>query len=165
MGVSGEDLVPRRKHAVDDAVVERHGVGVPAPPVPVGVLRREHVLHAPAGRIAVEGVPRQQVDVRKILDLRIDVGVVERREAVARLEGRLHRVGVEPGQHVEVLGPAAVGVLVGDDVVGDFTEPVGLITLVGLRTVLLVPMVHGIGETVGGNRLLRGCGNSEERYG
>jgi len=26
-------------------------------------------------------------------------------------------------------------------------------------------MVHGIGETVGGNRLLRGCGNSEERYG
>ena len=164
VGLSGEDLVPRREHAVDDAVVERHGVGVPAPPAPVGVLRREHVLHAPAGRIAVKGVLRQQVDVRKVFDLRIDVGVVERREAVARLEGGFHRVGVEPGQHVEVLGPAAVGILVSDDVVGDFTELVGLVTLVGLRAVLLVPMVHGIGETVGGNRLLRNRGNSHERY-
>ena len=113
----------------------------------------------------VKGVLRQQVDVRKVFDLRIDVGVVERREAVARLEGGFHRVGVEPGQHVEVLGPAAVGILVSDDVVGDFTELVGLVTLVGLRAVLLVPMVHGIGETVGGNRLLRNCGNSHKRYG
>ena len=84
---------------------------------------------------------------------------------MARLEGGFHRIRIEFRHHVEVLGPAAVGVLVSHDIVGDPAELVGRVAFVSLLAVLLVPMVHGIGETVGGNRLLRNCGNSHERYG
>ena len=162
-GFSRQHLLPSREHAIDDAVVEGHGIGVPAPPAAVGILRRKHILHAPAGGVAVNAVAGQLEDIRKVLHLRVDIGVVERREPVARLERGFHRIGVEFGRDIEVFGPAAVGVLVGHDVVGDLAELVGLIAFVSLFAVLLVPVVHGIGEAFGRNLRLRLGGGGKGR--
>ena len=87
-------------------------------------MRVEGVFDGASHRGAIPLFARDLIDARQIVDLGMDVAVVEGRATLVGAHRPFNRVGVEHQEPIDVFRPAAILVLVGDQIVGNGAEVV-----------------------------------------